>query len=48
MLYPILTPSRTLSDLSGLWDFALGGEALDEDLAQRPLPSPVPMPVPAS
>lgn len=23
MLYPILTPSRLLSDLSGVWDFKL-------------------------
>ena len=31
MLYPILTPSRFLSDLSGVWDFKLdNGKGFDE------------------
>ena len=31
MLYPILTQSRLLSDLSGVWDFKLdNGKGFDE------------------
>ena len=31
MLYPILTESRLLSDLSGVWDFKLdNGKGFDE------------------
>ena len=48
MLYPIQTPSRLLSDLSGIWSFQLGSEALDETLAAQPLSEPMTMPVPAS
>ncbi len=48
MLYPVLTPSRLLSDLSGVWDFRLGGEELDETVPGRPLEDPMTMPVPAS
>lgn len=48
MLYPILTKSRLLSDLSGVWAFQLGGETVDDALAARPLPQPLTMPVPAS
>ena len=35
MLYPILTESRLLSDLSGVWDFKLdNGNGFDEKRKQ--------------
>lgn len=33
MLYPIMTDSRMVFDLSGIWDFALGGEELADNLS---------------
>ena len=38
MLYPILTESRLLSDLSGVWDFKLdNGNGFDEKWYEAPL-----------
>lgn len=49
MLYPILTDSRLLSDLSGVWDFKLdNGKGLDEKWFEKPLEDADTMPVPAS
>lgn len=49
MLYPILTQSRLLSDLSGVWDFKLdNGKGFDEKWYERPLQDADTMPVPAS
>ena len=49
MLYPILTPSRFVSDLSGIWDFKLDdGTGFDSNWAAQPLSNPMTMPVPAS
>ena len=49
MLYPILTHSRLLSDLSGVWDFKLdNGKGFDEKWYERPLEDADTMPVPAS
>ena len=49
MLYPILTPSRLLSDLSGVWDFKLdNGEGFDQEWYKAPLEDAMTMPVPAS
>lgn len=49
MLYPILTDSRLLSDLSGVWDFKLdNGKRLEERWFERPLEDADTMPVPAS
>lgn len=49
MLYPILTPARFLSDLSGTWDFKLdNGRGFSEKWYERPLEDPMAMPVPAS
>ena len=49
MLYPILTPSRLLCDLSGVWDFKLdNGEGFEEGWYKEPLQDPMTMPVPAS
>jgi len=49
MLYPILTASRELFDLNGVWAFKLDhGAGFDEEWFRRPLAETVPMPVPAS
>lgn len=49
MLYPILTPSRILSDLSGVWDFKLDdGHGFEEEWYKAPLENAMTMPVPAS
>ena len=49
MLYPILTDSRLLSDLSGVWDFKLdNGKGFDEKWYEKPLEDADTMPVPAS
>ena len=49
MLYPILTPSRFLSDLSGVWDFKLdNGKGFEEKWYEAPLTEAMTMPVPAS
>lgn len=49
MLYPILTPSRFLSDLSGVWNFKLdNGKGFEEKWQERPLEDAMTMPVPAS
>lgn len=49
MLYPVLTPSRFLSDLSGVWEFKLdNGKGFDEKWYEAPLQEAMTMPVPAS
>ncbi len=49
MLYPILTPSRFLFDLSGIWDFKLdNGRGFLEKWYEKPLENAMTMPVPAS
>lgn len=49
MLYPILTSSRFLSDLSGVWEFKLdNGKGFDEKWYEAPLTEAMTMPVPAS
>lgn len=49
MLYPIMTTSRELIDLNGIWEFKLDqGAGFDEEWFRRPLQGTVPMPVPAS
>ncbi len=49
MLYPIMTTSRELIDLNGIWNFKLDpGAGLAERWFERPLQEAVPMPVPAS
>ena len=49
MLYPVLTESRLLSDLSGVWDFRLdNGRGFEEKWYERPLEDKMTMPVPAS
>ena len=49
MLYPILTDSRALMDLSGDWDFkADNGHGFEEKWFERPLEGGMLMPVPAS
>ena len=49
MLYPMLTPSRLLSDLSGVWDFKLDdGSGFEKEWYKTPLEEPMTMPVPAS
>lgn len=49
MLYPVLTPSRLLSDLSGTWDFKLDdGTGFSDQWFKETLKNPMKMPVPAS
>ena len=49
MLYPILTNSRFVSDLSGVWKFKLDqGMGFDEKWYECPLQDEMTMPVPAS
>lgn len=49
MLYPILTNSRFVSDLSGIWKFKLDhGKGFDEKWYESPLQDEMTMPVPAS
>lgn len=49
MLYPIMTTSRELIDLNGIWNFKLDhGTGFEEEWFGRPLQQTVPMPVPAS
>ncbi len=49
MLYPILTPSRFLCDLNGIWDFKLdNGNGFAEKWQELPLEDAMTMPVPAS
>lgn len=49
MLYPVLTPSRTLNDLNGVWDFKLdNGRGFEEEWFKKPLEEPMTMPVPAA
>lgn len=49
MLYPIMTKSRFLIDLSGIWNFRLdNGSGFEEKWQERPLEEAIPMPVPAS
>jgi beta-glucuronidase len=50
MLYPVLTDSRLLVDLSGIWDFKLdqNGEGFDERWYEGPLENAMTMPVPSS
>ena len=49
MLYPIMTTTRELIDLSGIWNFKLDqGTGFAESWFQHPLQETIPMPVPAS
>ncbi len=49
MLYPVLTPSRFVCDLSGIWDFKLdNGKGFEEKWQEKPLEDAMSMPVPAS
>jgi beta-glucuronidase len=49
MLYPIMTDTREVFDLNGIWQFRLDpGQGLAERWYERPLREGVPMPVPAS
>lgn len=49
MLYPILTNSRFLSDLSGVWDFKLDhGKGFEEKWYASKLSDAITMPVPSS
>jgi beta-glucuronidase len=49
MLYPIMTTSREVIDLNGIWNFRIdSGTGLTEEWFARPLQEPIPMPVPAS
>ena len=42
MLYPVLTSSRLLSDLGGVWDFKLDyGKGFEEEWFQKPLENPM-------
>jgi beta-glucuronidase len=49
MLYPIMTMSRELIDLNGIWKFQLDhGTGFAEEWFEHPLQQAIPMPVPAS
>lgn len=49
MLYPVLTESRGLIDLSGIWSFRLdNGKGFDEKWYERPLEHAMTMAVPSS
>src|SRR6266568_327049 len=49
MLYPIMTTSRELIDLNGIWNFKLDhGTGFAEEWFGHPLQQAIPMPVPAS
>lgn len=49
MLYPILTDSRCLIDLDGIWDFKLDdGRGFEDKWFERVLENPMTMPVPSS
>ena len=49
MLYPIMSESRSVMDLSGIWDFRLdNGAGFAEKWYEKPLPDASRMPVPAS
>ncbi len=49
MLYSIMTTSRELVDLNGIWNFKLNhGAGFAERWFERPLQETIPMPVPAS
>ena len=49
MLYPVLTSSRFVNDLSGIWAFKLdNGNGFEEKWYEKPLAEPMTMPVPAS
>ncbi len=49
MLYPIMTKSRLLMDLSGIWNFRLDkGNGFEEKWQEKPLSDALLMPVPSS
>lgn len=49
MLYPIVTASRTVIDLNGIWNFKLdSGNGFAEKWQERPLADTIPMAVPSS
>ena len=49
MLYPVMTVSRLVSDLSGVWAFKLdNGEGFAQKWFEKPLEGAMTMPVPAS
>ena len=44
-----MTPSRFVSELSGIWDFAFdNGKGMEEKWYEKPLAEPLSMPVPSS
>ncbi|HVB20733.1 MAG TPA: beta-glucuronidase [Ktedonobacteraceae bacterium] len=49
MVYPIMTTSRELIDVNGIWNFKLDhGTGFAEEWFEHPLQQTIPMPVPAS
>ena len=49
MLYPVMTQSRAVLDLSGIWDFKLDdGNGFSDAWYEKPLQGAMTMPVPAS
>lgn len=49
MLYPILTSSRQLMDLSGIWEFKLDdGNGIEDKWYEEKLTDSIPMPVPSA
>ncbi|MBQ7065032.1 MAG: beta-glucuronidase [Firmicutes bacterium] len=49
MLYPIMSNSRTVTDLSGVWEFKLDdGKGFEQEWFKEKLTDPMTMPVPAS
>ncbi|MCR5717294.1 MAG: beta-glucuronidase [Lachnospiraceae bacterium] len=48
MLYPIMSKSRLMIDLSGMWAFRKGTELVDDEIAKVPFREAMTMPVPAS
>ena len=49
MLYPIITESRNIIELNGIWNFKLdNGNGISEEWYKNSLPQPIPMPVPSS
>src|ERR1051326_4614411 len=48
MLYPIMTISRELIDLNGIWNFQLDHGGFEGEWFASPLQEAIPMPVPAS
>lgn len=48
-MYPMMTPSRMVLSLNGIWDFCLDTDVdMEGDWSAKRLPSPLAMPVPSS